>query len=161
MVALAEGKDRTATAVVRTTDASASAAPPPDVRPTELDGRVLHSADLHAAEAVQLAVRMPDVDQTIKIASASHAPLDRIQPPLPLEHTLVGWASVFDKIQAPSGTNHTIEFSHCGDGIRILHNVHVDNAASTESSPNESNWPSSPTNSADTGLAAMRADAKS
>ena len=44
LVALAEGKNLTATAVVRTTDAAASAPPPPDVRPAELDGRLLRLA---------------------------------------------------------------------------------------------------------------------
>ena len=66
MVALAEGKDRTASAVARTTDVSASAPPPPDVRPTELDGRVLRYADLRATDAV----RRPDVDQTIKLTGS-------------------------------------------------------------------------------------------
>ncbi len=70
LVALAEGKDRTATAVVRTTDAAASVPPPPDVRPTELDGRVLRYADLRATDAVRLAVRRPDVDQTIKLTGS-------------------------------------------------------------------------------------------
>jgi len=70
LVALAEGKNLTATAVVRTSDASASAPPPPDVRPTELDGRLLRYTDLRATEAVRLAVRRPDVDQTIKLTGS-------------------------------------------------------------------------------------------
>ena len=70
LVALAEGKDRTASAVVRTSDAPASAPPPADVRPTEFDGRTLRYADLRAAEAVRLALRRPDVDQTIKLTGS-------------------------------------------------------------------------------------------
>ena len=70
LVALAEGKNATAAAVVRTSDAGASASPPPDVRPAELDGGLLHYTDLRATEAARLAVRRPDVDETIKLTGS-------------------------------------------------------------------------------------------
>jgi len=70
LVALAEGKDLTATAVVRTTDAAASVPPPPDVRPAELDGRLLRYPDLRASEAVRLAAQRPDVEETIKLTGS-------------------------------------------------------------------------------------------
>lgn len=70
LVALAEGKNLTATAVVRTTDAAASTPPPPDVRPAELDGRLLRYRDLRASEAVRLAARRPDVDETITLTGS-------------------------------------------------------------------------------------------
>ncbi len=70
LVALAEGKNLTATAVVRTTDAGASAPPPPDVRPVELDGRLLRYSDLRAIEAVRLESRSPVVEETIKLTGS-------------------------------------------------------------------------------------------
>jgi FtsP/CotA-like multicopper oxidase with cupredoxin domain len=68
LVALAEGKDVTASAIIRTSDASASAPPPPtDARPAELDGRLLTYTELRAAEAVRLDGRQPDVSETIRL----------------------------------------------------------------------------------------------
>ena len=60
VVALAEGKDATAVALIRTTDAVVSAPPPLNVRPAELDGRLLDYSQLRAVEAVQLDTRAPD-----------------------------------------------------------------------------------------------------
>ncbi|RSS64124.1 multicopper oxidase family protein [Streptomyces sp. WAC07061] len=57
LTALAEGKNRTALAVLRT---GGGAAPAASARPKELDGRVVHGGQLKAAEAVRLASRRPD-----------------------------------------------------------------------------------------------------
>jgi FtsP/CotA-like multicopper oxidase with cupredoxin domain len=70
LVALAEGKDLTATAVIRTSDAAGSAAPPVDARPAELDGRLLRYDDLVASEAVRLDVRAADVDEAIRLTGS-------------------------------------------------------------------------------------------
>ena len=67
LVALAEGKDLTAAAVLRTAGADVASAPPPENRPAELDGRLLTYADLRATEAARLDSRQPDVDETIKL----------------------------------------------------------------------------------------------
>ena len=69
LVALAEGKDLTATAVVRTAGSTA-AAPPADARPAELDGRLLAYADLRATDAVRLDTRDADVSETIELSGS-------------------------------------------------------------------------------------------
>ena len=65
IVAAAEGKNTIAAGVLRTTDATASAAPSPDARPSELDGQLLHYSDLVPAESVTLDARR--VDRTHRI----------------------------------------------------------------------------------------------
>ncbi|MEV6329179.1 multicopper oxidase family protein [Streptomyces sp. NPDC051909] len=57
LTALAEGKHRTALAVLRT---GGGAAPTASVRPKELDGQVVHGGELKAAESVRLAASRPD-----------------------------------------------------------------------------------------------------
>ncbi|MCX2180570.1 multicopper oxidase family protein [Streptomyces sp. SKN60] len=57
LTALAEGKRRTALAVLRT---AGGAAPTASVRPKELDGEVVHGGRLKAAESVRLEARRPD-----------------------------------------------------------------------------------------------------
>ncbi|MFJ5776408.1 multicopper oxidase family protein [Streptomyces sp. NPDC093094] len=57
LTALAEGKDRTALAVLRT---GGGQAPDAAVRPRELDGRLLHGGRLRAAESVRLEPSGPD-----------------------------------------------------------------------------------------------------
>ena len=69
-VALAEGKDLTAAAVVRTSDAATSSAPPPETRPAELDGELLGYGQLRAVESVRLDGRVPDVDETIRLTGS-------------------------------------------------------------------------------------------
>jgi FtsP/CotA-like multicopper oxidase with cupredoxin domain len=54
IVAAAEGKDAMASAVLRTTDAPDTAAPPVGARPAQLDGQLLDYANLRAADAVRL-----------------------------------------------------------------------------------------------------------
>lgn len=70
LVALAEGKGLTTEAVIRTTDAAESGAPPLGHRPDELDGRLLGLDDLRATEPVRLATRAPDVDELIKLTGS-------------------------------------------------------------------------------------------
>lgn len=70
LVALAEGKDAVAAAIVRTSDAGQTTAPPPDVRPTELDGKLLSYGDLTAAEAARLPAADADVDQALKLTGS-------------------------------------------------------------------------------------------
>jgi FtsP/CotA-like multicopper oxidase with cupredoxin domain len=70
LVALAEGKDAVAAAVVRTTDARATSAPPTDARPKELDGRILRYRDLIATEAGRLPAATVDVHQTVKLTGS-------------------------------------------------------------------------------------------
>ncbi|MFE5934139.1 multicopper oxidase family protein [Streptomyces sp. NPDC056470] len=57
LTALAEGKNRTALAVLRT---GGGAAPTASVRPKELDGKVVHGGQLKAAESVRLESGSPD-----------------------------------------------------------------------------------------------------
>lgn len=68
-VALAEGKDQTASLVLRTRGSTA-AEPPVDLRPPELDGRLLGYADLRAAEAVRLGPRDVDVSETVTLTGS-------------------------------------------------------------------------------------------
>ncbi|MFF4950223.1 multicopper oxidase family protein [Streptomyces chattanoogensis] len=62
LTALAEGKNRTAMAVLRT---SGGEAPGPDTRPKELDGTLLTAYELKAAESDRAARR--DVDRTVQV----------------------------------------------------------------------------------------------
>ncbi|GAA3388952.1 multicopper oxidase family protein [Streptomyces roseoviridis] len=57
LTALAEGKNRTALAVLRT---GGGAAPAASVRPKELNGKVVHGGQLKAAESVRLESGRPD-----------------------------------------------------------------------------------------------------
>src|SRR3546814_10986387 len=57
VVAVPEGAASGALALIR---AGSGAAPPADVSPAELDGKLLTAADLRAAEAVSLPSRAPD-----------------------------------------------------------------------------------------------------
>ena len=70
LVALAEGKDAVASAVIRTADARNASAPAADVRPKELEGKRLAYADLQATEVVRLPVATPDVDRTVKLTGS-------------------------------------------------------------------------------------------
>lgn len=70
LVALAEGKDRTAMAVIRTGGTGSTAPPPADVRPAELDGRMLGYADLRATESVRLERARPDIDEVVEITGS-------------------------------------------------------------------------------------------
>lgn len=70
LVALAEGKDRTAVAVVRTSDASVAEPPPAGVRPDELDGLILRYGSLRVTERDRLAERAPDVDEIIQLTGS-------------------------------------------------------------------------------------------
>ena len=60
LVAAAEGKDGLAAAVLRTTDATATAPPPADLRPPELKGQLLDDIDLRADPSVSLVDRRAD-----------------------------------------------------------------------------------------------------
>ena len=64
LVALAEGKDAIALALIRTGGGSP---PPSSVRPGELAGDVAGYRDLVAAEAVRLPARTPDIEQVIDL----------------------------------------------------------------------------------------------
>lgn len=70
LVALAEGKDRTAMAVVRTTGTASTAQPPANVRPAELDGRLLQYRELRAAEPVRLESARPDIDEVVELTGS-------------------------------------------------------------------------------------------
>ncbi|MGY0062386.1 multicopper oxidase family protein [Streptomyces sp. LZ34] len=63
LIALAEGKGRSAMALLRTSEAAG--APRPSVRPKELDGRLITADELRAAEDVRLKPRDPD--RTIRL----------------------------------------------------------------------------------------------
>jgi FtsP/CotA-like multicopper oxidase with cupredoxin domain len=64
LVALAEGKNSTALALVRT---GAGSAPPADVRPAELDRVLTGYGALHPAAAVALSARQPDVTHRLEL----------------------------------------------------------------------------------------------
>jgi FtsP/CotA-like multicopper oxidase with cupredoxin domain len=64
LTALAEGKNATALALIRT---AAGEAPPADVRPAELDGRLASYAGLRAAPQARLAARAPDVTYLLRL----------------------------------------------------------------------------------------------
>jgi len=70
VVAVAEGKDQAAIAVLRTSDAPASAAPDPGARPAELAGRMLTLADLKATEAVALDTRPPATTADLELTGS-------------------------------------------------------------------------------------------
>jgi FtsP/CotA-like multicopper oxidase with cupredoxin domain len=57
LVTLAEGKNATGLAVVRT---GSGAVPPAGVRPREFDGRIVAYRNLSPAEAVRMMSRQPD-----------------------------------------------------------------------------------------------------
>jgi len=67
VVALAEGKDAIAAAVLRTSDAAGTEAPAASDRPSELDGQVLSYADLRPAESVRLPDRRVDVEHRVDL----------------------------------------------------------------------------------------------
>ncbi|WP_328557034.1 multicopper oxidase family protein [Streptomyces sp. NBC_00358] len=67
LVALAEGKDATGMAVVRTGSGST---PEPTVRPAELDGSTVTAAQLRAAEGVQLQAKDPDLVHRVKLTGS-------------------------------------------------------------------------------------------
>jgi FtsP/CotA-like multicopper oxidase with cupredoxin domain len=64
VVAVPEGAASGALALIR---AGSGAAPPVNVSPAELDGKVLTAADLRAAEAVSLPSRAPDRDLLLRL----------------------------------------------------------------------------------------------
>jgi multicopper oxidase len=64
LTALAEGKNATALALVRT---GSGTPPPADVRPAELNGTLAHYGLLHAARSVRLPAREPDVTYRLKL----------------------------------------------------------------------------------------------
>lgn len=68
LVALAEGKRGLARGLIRT--AASARAPRPDVRPAELDRRVLGYDALRAAAAVRLAAREPDRTLTLALSGS-------------------------------------------------------------------------------------------
>lgn len=70
LVALAEGKDATGLALVRTGPGSA---PAPTVRPAELDGRVLTASQLRAAEDVRLPAAEPDQIHRVELTGGMDA----------------------------------------------------------------------------------------
>lgn len=67
LTALAEGKNSTALAILRT---GGGAAPGPSVRPKELDGKLLQAGQLRAAEAVRLKSGKPDRTITLKLTGS-------------------------------------------------------------------------------------------
>ncbi len=67
IVAAAEGKGASAEAVLRTTDASASTAPPVGVTPVELAGQVLTYNDLRALSTVALPNAMTDRERDVAL----------------------------------------------------------------------------------------------
>ncbi|GAA2820221.1 multicopper oxidase family protein [Streptomyces showdoensis] len=70
LVALAEGKNATGMALVRT---GSGAAPAPTVRPKELDGRLLTATQLRAADAVRLEAAKPDIVHRVDISGTMAA----------------------------------------------------------------------------------------
>ena len=70
LVAVAEGKDQTAEAVLVTTDARGGVAPPVGTRPKELKGRLLRYSDLRATDEVRLAAARPDVDEVVELTGS-------------------------------------------------------------------------------------------
>ncbi|MEU0715722.1 multicopper oxidase family protein [Streptomyces lavendulocolor] len=67
LVALAEGKNATGMALVRT---GSGRAPSTTVRPKELDGRVMTASDMRAAEDVRLAARKADIVHRIELTGS-------------------------------------------------------------------------------------------
>ncbi|WP_017557043.1 multicopper oxidase family protein [Nocardiopsis baichengensis] len=70
LVALAEGKDMTGMAVVRT---GSGEAPKEDVRPDELDGEVVHATELAADPQVRLERRSPEAEHEIELTGSMAA----------------------------------------------------------------------------------------
>ncbi|MGE3449337.1 MAG: multicopper oxidase family protein [Microbacteriaceae bacterium] len=67
IVASAEGKGAAAVAVLRTTDASTSSAPPVDAVPAEFDGKLLSYNDLRAASTLALSDTEPDRERNVEL----------------------------------------------------------------------------------------------
>ena len=67
LVALAEGKDATGMAVIRT---GSGGAPKSTVRPKELDGMITNASQLRAADDVRLAARKPDRVHRIELSGS-------------------------------------------------------------------------------------------
>ena len=67
IIAAAEGKNASAVAVLRTTDASTSAAPPVDAAPDELAGKRLSYSDLRAVNTVALSDTMTDREREVAL----------------------------------------------------------------------------------------------
>lgn len=67
IVALAEGKNATAAAVLRTTDARTSRPPAPETRPTELNGRLLTYQQLTPAAGQRLPAKPLDARFTVSL----------------------------------------------------------------------------------------------
>lgn len=90
IIGAAEGKGASAVAVLRTTDASASTAPPVDAAPEELAGKRLSYNDLRALSTVALSDRMTDRERDVALTGnmmsynwgidgrsfANHAPIE-------------------------------------------------------------------------------------
>lgn len=57
-------------AVVRTTGTASTAQPPANVRPAELDGRLLQYRELRAAEPVRLESARPDIDEVVELTGS-------------------------------------------------------------------------------------------
>ncbi|MDA2813434.1 multicopper oxidase family protein [Nocardiopsis sp. RSe5-2] len=70
LVVLAEGKDATALGLVRT---GSGEAPGKDVRPDELDGKIVHATELKAAPEVRLEKRGPEAEHTIELTGGMGA----------------------------------------------------------------------------------------
>jgi len=64
LVALAEGKNATALALIRTSDGTP---PPPELRPAELDGELVRHDRLKPAEQVRLPTKTPDVEHQLNL----------------------------------------------------------------------------------------------
>jgi FtsP/CotA-like multicopper oxidase with cupredoxin domain len=70
LIALAEGKQQAAEAVVQTADVRDGGAPTIGTRPRELEGRLLRYSDLHATEANRLQNKKADVDQAVELTGS-------------------------------------------------------------------------------------------
>jgi FtsP/CotA-like multicopper oxidase with cupredoxin domain len=70
LVALAEGKDQSAEAVLVTDDVQGGAGAPVGTRPKELAGRILRYSDLRATEGVRLDAAKTDVDEIVELTGA-------------------------------------------------------------------------------------------
>ncbi|MBP0456049.1 multicopper oxidase family protein [Streptomyces montanisoli] len=67
LVSLAEGKNASGMALVRT---GSGRTPSPTARPRELNGRILASTDLRAADSVRLKARKPDVTHRVELTGS-------------------------------------------------------------------------------------------
>lgn len=80
----------------------------------------------------QAASRHNRCNVTIEVAAAGESALHGVQSPRPLEHSWIWRTAVFDKVKGADRAKDALHLSHRGRGTGILHNVQVDNAASTE-----------------------------